>query len=97
MKLKSVLTNCAIAASLGVAAPAAFASPSQPVAAEHTALVSTPAQTEAAPATRDDAAHYAQQEQQQPKAAQFRGGDTVVIAMSSGAVIVAVILLVLLL
>lgn len=96
MQLKYVLAQCAIAASLGVTAPVALAAPSQPVAAEHTALASTPAESQAVQ-PRDEAAQYAQREQQQPKAAQFRGGDTVVIAMSSGAVIIAVILLVLLL
>ena len=95
MRLKNVLTHVAVAASLGVSAPAAFAAPARPVAAQHTERVGTPAP--ATPAAQDDASRYAAQEKQDQKAADFRGGDTVVIAMSSGAVIVAIILLVLLL
>jgi hypothetical protein len=94
MRLKNVLTHVAVAASLGVAAPAAFAAPDRPVAAQHTERIGTPAPAQVA---EDDASRYAALEKQDQKAADFRGGDTVVIAMSTGAVIVAIVLLVLLL
>jgi hypothetical protein len=94
MRIKNVLAQCAVATSLAIAAPAALAAPSQPVAAQHTARVSTP---RAAAPVAEDAARYAAMEKKDAKAADFRGGDTVVIAMSTTAAVVAIVLLVLLL
>ncbi len=81
----------ALAAALGVAAPASIAlADNQPVAAEH---VQAPAQPTS---SAQDAKTYAQREQQDQKAADYKGGDLLIVGASGGAILVVLLLLLIL-
>jgi hypothetical protein len=82
--------SLALAAALGVAAPAAAFADNVPVAAEH---VKAPAQP--APSAQDSH-NYAQREAQDQKAADYKGGDLLIVGASGGAILVVLLLLLIL-
>lgn len=84
------ISSLAIATSLALGAPAAYAAPEVvPVATE----VST---TRAPQQNQTDANGYAEREKRDSKTADFQGGDMVVIGVSGGAIVVLLLLLLIL-
>jgi hypothetical protein len=80
----------ALAAALGVAAPAAAFADSVPVAAEHVKAPAQPA------SSAQDSKSYAQREAQDQKAADYKGGDLLIVGASGGAILVVLLLLLIL-
>lgn len=78
-----------LASSLALGAPAAYAAPEVPVAAQ-TVKAKAPQQNPS------DASGYAEREKQDTKTAEFQGGDMVVIGVSGGAILVLLLLLLIL-
>jgi hypothetical protein len=85
-----LLRNLAIASTLAVAAPAAYAAAPQAPVAVQTVKVKAPM------SNASDATGYAQREKQDQKAQSFKGGDVVVVGISGGAILVLLLLLLIL-
>lgn len=84
------ISSLAIASSLALAAPTAYAAAADAPVAVQTANVKAPQSSQA------DGNGYAEREKQDQKAADFQGGDAVVIGISGGAILVLLLLLLIL-
>jgi hypothetical protein len=84
------ISSLAIASSLALAAPTAYAAAADTPVAVQTANIQAPV------SSHSDGAGYAEREQHDQKAADFQGGDAVVIGVSGGAILVLLLLLLIL-
>lgn len=84
--------SLALATSLALGAPAAYAAPEVPVAAQTVKVTNDRAPQQ----NPTDANGYAEREKQDSKTADFQGGDMVVIGVSGGAILVLLLLLLIL-
>ena len=82
--------SIALAAALGLAAPAVAYADNAPVAAEHVKAPAQPA------ASQQDSNTYAQREVQDQKTANYKGGDLLIVGASGGAILVVLLLLLIL-
>lgn len=84
--LLRIAAPLAVATSLALGAPAAYAAPDITVAAERV-------RAKAPRSNPADASGYAEREKQDPQTAEFEGGNVVVIGVSGGALLVLLLIL----